>query len=143
MKDSMKLLSEGRILSKSGRIKGANNVQAFGKFIKLHNQQDDWLNYLNSSKEKVRKSAICEECGFSKSVLSQNPLIKAMLKNLELELLNKGVLRNNSLQQENLNNLDQNEFIKSYDEKLMELRDSMEMVDKMIALYQSELERLD
>ncbi|MEK4083540.1 hypothetical protein [Psychrobacillus sp. FSL K6-1415] len=130
-------------MSESGRIKGANNVKAFIEFIKLHNQQDDWLNYLNPSNEKLRRSHICEECGFSKSALRQNPLLKDMLKNLELELLQKGVLRNKSLQQEELNYPDQNEFVKSYNEKLMKLRDSIDMVDKMIALYQLELERLD
>lgn len=130
-------------MSESGRIKGANNVKAFEEFIKLHNQHDDWLNYLNLSKEKLRRSHICEECGFSKSALRQNPLLKDMLKNLELELLQKGVLRNKSLQLEELNYPDQSEFVKSYDEKLMKLRDSIDMVDKMIALYQMELERLD
>lgn len=130
-------------MTESGRIKGANNVKAFDEFIKLHNQQDDWLNYLNPSKEKIRRSHICEECGFSKSALIQNPLLKGMLKNLELELQQKGVLRNKSLQLENPIYPDQSEFIKSYDEKLMKLRDSMDMVDKMIVLYQLELERLD
>ncbi|WP_017753713.1 hypothetical protein [Calidifontibacillus oryziterrae] len=130
-------------MSESGRIKGAKNVKAFEEFIKLHNQQDDWLNYLNPSKEKLRRSHIWEECGFSKSALRQNPLLKDMLKNLELELLQKGVLRNKSLQLEDINYPDQIEFVMSYDEKLMKLKDSMDMVDKMIALYQLELERLD
>jgi hypothetical protein len=130
-------------MSESGRIKGANNVKVFDKFIRLHNQQGDWLNYLNPSKVKLRRTLICEECGFSKSALSQNPLLKEMLKNLEMELLQKGVLRNNSLQLEDLNYPDQNEFVKSYDEKLMKLRDSMYKVDKMIASYQLELERLN
>lgn len=139
----MKLLSGGHILSESGRIKGANNVKVFGEFIKLHNEQNDWLNYLNPSKEKLKRSAICEECGFSKSVLSQNPRIKDMLKNLELELLHKGVLRNNTLQVEEFSYPDQEEFVKSYDDKLIRLRDSLNMVDKMIASYKFELERLD
>lgn len=130
-------------MSESGRVKGANNVKAFDEFIKLHNQQDDWLNYLNPSKEKLSRSHICEECGFSKSALRQNPLLKDMLKNLEVELLQKGVLRNISSQLEDLNYPDQVEFVKSYDKKLMKLRDSMDMVDKMIALYQLELEKLD
>lgn len=130
-------------MSESGRIKGANNVKAFDEFIKLHYQQDDWHNYLNPSKGKLRRSQICAECGFSKSALIQNPLLKDMLKNLELKLLQKGVLRSNSFQQEALNFPDQNEFVKSYDEKLMKLRDSMDMVNKMIALYKLELERLD
>ena len=66
----------GRVLSESGRVKGANNVKAFEEFIKLHNQQDDWYKYLNPSKEKLRRTHICEECGFSKSALSQNPFLK-------------------------------------------------------------------
>ncbi|SFB20439.1 hypothetical protein SAMN04488072_109160 [Lentibacillus halodurans] len=130
-------------MSESGRIKGANNVKAFKEFIELHNQQDDWINYLNPSKVKLRRSDICEECGFSKSALRQNPLLKDMLKNLERELLQKGVLRNKCLQEEGFKYPDQDEFVKSYDEKLTRLRDSMDLVDKMIALYQSELERLD
>jgi hypothetical protein len=130
-------------MSESGRIKGANNVKAFDKFIRLHNQRDDWINYVNPGKKKLKRSLICEECGFSKSALTQNPLLKEMLKNLELELLQKGVLRNKSLQLEELNYPNQKEFIKSYDEKLMKLRDSLDMVDKMISLYQLELERLD
>lgn len=139
----MKSSSGVCVMSESGRVKGAKNIKAFEEFIKLHNQQDDWLNYLNSSKKKLRRSHICEECGFSKSALRQNPLLKDMLKNLELELLKKGMLRNKSLQQEELNYPDQNEFIKSYDEKLMNLRDSMNMVDKMITQYRLELERLN
>jgi|GEM_PF-6802323 len=130
-------------MSESGRIKGINNGKAFDEFIQLHNEQDDWHIYLNASKEKLRRTPICEECGFSKSALRQNPLIKNMLKNLELELLQKGVLKNKSLKQEDLNYPDQNEFIKSYDEKLMKLKDSMDTVNKMITLYQLELERLD
>ena len=139
----MKSSSVGRVMSESGRIKGANNVKAFEEFIKLHNQQDDWLNYLNPSKEKLRRLQICEECGFSKSALRQNPLLKDMLKNLELELLQKGVLINKSLQLEDFNYPDQKEFVKSYDGKLMKLKDSMNMVDKMITLYQLELDRLN
>lgn len=131
------------MVSESGRIKGANNVKAFDEFIKLHNQQDDWQNYLNRSKEKLIRSHICEECGFGKSALRQNPLLKDMLKNLELELLHRGVLRNKSLQQEDFHFPDQNEFVKSYDGKLMKLRERMDMVDEMIGLYQSELEKLD
>lgn len=130
-------------MSESGRIKGANNVKAFEKFIKLHNQQDDWLNYLNPSKEKLRRSVICEECGFSKSALIQNPTLKDILKNLELELMQKGVLRNKSLQLEDFNYPDQKEFVNSFDEKLMKLRENMDTIDKMIAFYQMELERLD
>lgn len=139
----MKLSSGGRVMSISGRIKGANNVKAFDEFIKLHNHQDDWFKFLNPSKEKLRRTLICEECGFSKSALRQNPLLKDMLKNLEMELLQQGVLRNKTLQLEDLNYPNKKEFVKSYDEKLMKLRDSMDMVEKMINLYELELERLD
>lgn len=130
-------------MSESGRIKGINNAKAFDEFIQLHNQQDDWHIYLNPSKEKLRRTQICEECGFSKSAFRQNPLIKDMLKNLELDLLQKGVLKNKFLKLEDLNYPGQNEFIKSYGAKLMKLKDSMDSVDKMITLYQMELERLD
>lgn len=130
-------------MSESGRVKGAINVKAFTEFINLHNLQENWLNYLNPSKKKLRRTLICEECGFSKSALRQNPLLKEMLKNLELELLQKGIIRNEYLQLEELNYPDLEQFAESYDEKLMKLRDSMDMVNKMIALYQEELERLD
>lgn len=139
----MKLLSEEQMLSKSGRIKGANNVKAFEEFIKFHNQQNDWFNYLISSKKKLRRSVICEECGFSKSVLSQNPLVKNMLKNLEKELLDKGILKNNCLQDDGIDYPDQVAFAKSYSIKLLNLKDNIIMLEKKIALYQSELEKLD
>ncbi len=130
-------------MSESGRVKGAKNVMAFDEFIKLHNEQDDWHIYLNPSKGKLRRLLICEECGFSKSALTQNPLLKEMLKNLELELIQKGVLQNKSSQPEDFDYPDQKIFVNSYVEKLTKLKKSMEKVSNMIASYQMELEKLD
>ena len=130
-------------MSESGRIKAVNNVKAFEKFIKLHTEQGDWYKYLNRSKVKLIRLKICEECGFSRSALSQNPKIKEMLNELEIDLLNKGILSKNYFLEENLIHIDKIEFVESFGEKLMKLKNDTEKVEKTIAFYQSELEKLN
>jgi hypothetical protein len=73
----------------SGRQVGEENVQTFS--IWRASKTDDDFRAMTSRGVLSRKE-ISKECGFAKSVLDQNPRIKAALKELEEDLRARGVL---------------------------------------------------
>ena len=129
-------------MAESGRVRGANNVKKFEAFIELRNQQDDWQKYITPRKDKLIRLSICEECGFGKSALRQNPSLKNMLEKLEVELFEKGLFRDKSSHEEMIDYPHQADFIHSYELNLRELKEKIENVKGVINLYQSELDKL-
>ena len=66
------------------------NLEMFRNWVSGKNAQDfSGMIYRGA----LHREAIAIECGFSKSVLLQNPKIKALLKELEDRLRTEGVLR--------------------------------------------------
>lgn len=73
----------------SGRQVAEENVQAFATW-KASKSDDDFRSLVHRGQLSRKEVAI--ECGFAKSVLDQNPRIKAALRELEDSLRERGVL---------------------------------------------------
>lgn len=73
----------------SGRQVAEENVQAFAAW-KASKSDDDFRSLVHRGQLSRKEVAI--ECGFAKSVLDQNPRIKAALRELEDTLRERGVL---------------------------------------------------
>lgn len=73
----------------SGRQVAEANVQAFVAW-KTSKSDDDFRSLVHRGQLSRKEVAI--ECGFAKSVLDQNPRIKAALRKLEDSLRERGVL---------------------------------------------------
>lgn len=126
-------------MAESGRVRGQQNVNLFMKFINIHNKADDWGNFVNSKGTKLRKDQICEECTFCKSVFVQNPMIKAKLKDLEADLRHRGILVTESSPQSNFVQFDQAIFIKYFEDKLIQFKDSADNLKNLLERYSKEL----
>ncbi len=66
------------------------NLQAFHEWVDAHDEGRDWADYVRAG--KVSRTEIARECGFARSVLLQNPAVKAALAALEARLRLEGVL---------------------------------------------------
>ena len=73
----------------SGRQVADENVKKFGVWVS--SKTDDDFRSL-ALRGVLSRTDIAAECGFAKSVLSQNPRIKESLKALEEQLRGRGVL---------------------------------------------------
>ncbi|MBW8364632.1 MAG: hypothetical protein K0M39_08760 [Rhizobium sp.] len=73
----------------SGRQIAEENVQTFNTW-RASKTDDDFR--AMASRGVLSRKEISKECGFAKSVLDQNPRIKAALKGLEEDLRARGVL---------------------------------------------------
>lgn len=129
-------------MSEGGRIKGALNVKKFEDFIGLRDRLNDWDKYMNSSMKKLSRPKISQECGFSKSVFSQNPLLIKMVNQLESELVRKGILQGGNNEIKVFEYDTQVDFISSYNQKVLSFKVQVNELTQKIAFYQSELEKL-
>ncbi|MCK2111209.1 VPA1267 family protein [Pseudomonas juntendi] len=73
----------------NGQQKGGDNLAAFRAWAQSKSD-DDFREYVYRG--QLKRSEIFAECGFARSVLAQNPTIKAELEELEAGLRKRGVL---------------------------------------------------
>ncbi|MES2281142.1 MAG: VPA1267 family protein [Pseudomonadota bacterium] len=73
----------------SGRQVAEENVQAFAAW-NASKSDDDFRSLVHRG--QLSRKEVATECGFAKSVLDQNPRIKAALRELEESLRERGVL---------------------------------------------------
>lgn len=130
-------------MSESGKVKGANNVKAFDEFVNKHNQKNDWYKYVNSTKKKINRELVCKECCFGKSALVQNPTLKSKFEDLRCNLEQKGILITKSSQQLDFGYPDQEVFIKTYEERIIQFKDNVNKIKKLIDEYSQKLELFD
>ncbi len=130
-------------MSESGKVKGTNNVKAFDEFVNQHNKQNDWHKYVNVRRNKLKRELICEECGFGKSALSQNPTLKNKFENLQRDLGQKGILITQPSQQLNFEYSDQEVFIKVYEKKINQFKEAINKFEELVNTYAHELEILE
>lgn len=74
----------------SKREVARRNVQALQDWIAAHDTAGDWTDYVRAG--RLVRSEIARECGFARSVLLQNPAVKAAVEALEARLRLEGVL---------------------------------------------------
>ena len=73
----------------SGRQLAEQNVATFAAWVA--SKTDDDLRAM-ANRGVLSRTEVAKECGFAKSVLDQNPRIKAALRELENELRHRGIL---------------------------------------------------
>lgn len=73
----------------NGQQKSAQNIEAFLSW--MASTQDDYFKQI-IYRGKLNRNEVAKGCGFSKSVLLQNPKVKELLNNLEVSLRKRGVL---------------------------------------------------
>lgn len=78
----------------NGQQKSVHNIEAFLSW--MASTQDDYFKQI-IYRGKLNRNEVAKGCGFSKSVLLQNPKVKELLNNLEESLRKRGVLPNLSV----------------------------------------------
>jgi hypothetical protein len=73
----------------SGQQLGKDNLLKFQSWIAERENANDWHDYLRG--DKLNRSEIATECGFSLSVMRQNPAVKNALEALEARLADLGI----------------------------------------------------
>lgn len=130
-------------MSSLGRSKGAYNVRSFEEFVSRHNHNNDWQAYLNSSRKNLRRELICEECGFGKSALIQNSLLKEKFEELVSDLRIRGILVSDTSQQPDFRYFEQETFIKAFEDMIKQFNSEANFLKEVITLYSQELDILD
>ena len=130
-------------MSSSGRSKGEYNVRAFEEFVSLHNHNNDWYEYLNSSRKNLRRDLICEKCGFGKSALIQNPQLKEKFEALVCDLRNRGILICGTPQQLDFSYFEQETFIKDFEGMVEQFKTEANFLKEVITLYSQELDKVE
>lgn len=74
----------------NGREIAIKNLDSFNAWICERDAANDWSDYIRAG--KLNRSDIAAECGFSLSVVRQNPSVKAALAALEERLRAAGTL---------------------------------------------------
>lgn len=74
----------------SGQQVAKQNVELIQGWIKARDEAGDWADYVRTN--QLNRTEVARECGFSKSALQQNPVIKQLLASLEERLQQSGVL---------------------------------------------------
>ncbi len=74
----------------NGKELAAANLRKFESWVVEREAALDWADYIHQ--RKLNRTEIAAECGFAKSVLQQNPRVKAALEALEGSLRTKGIL---------------------------------------------------
>ncbi|NRB38356.1 MAG: hypothetical protein HRU20_07785 [Pseudomonadales bacterium] len=75
----------------SGKQIAKENVAKFDAWIEERRITNDWAKYIRGT--QLNRSEIAQECMFATSALRQNPAVKAMLEDLEKELIKKKILK--------------------------------------------------
>jgi hypothetical protein len=65
---------------------------AFNYFVAEREQRGDWLDFITAKKKYLKRARVCESCGFPRSTLYQNKVIKRLLAALETNLQRRGIL---------------------------------------------------
>jgi len=74
----------------NGRQLAAVNLKRFESWSAERDAAGDWADYIRRG--QLNRSEVATECGFAKSVLRQNPAVKAALEALESRLRVRGAL---------------------------------------------------
>jgi len=77
------------MINQSGQQIAKENLAKFLSWIAEREAANDWHDYLRG--DKLNRSEIATECGFSLSVMRQNPAVKASLEALEARLAASGI----------------------------------------------------
>lgn len=101
----------------SGREMAANNLQRFKAWISERDAAGDWADYVRG--DKLNRSEIAVECGFSLSVVRQNPAVKETLEALEKHLRAKGILTPTKGTQNTSNIVSENSTSLAVDRRIM------------------------
>jgi hypothetical protein len=75
----------------SGQQVAARNVERLQKWIDEQETAGDWADYIRG--DKLNRTEIASECGFGRSVFSQNPAVASMLDALEARLAERKILK--------------------------------------------------
>ena len=75
--------------NQSGQQLARDNLAKFQSWIAEREVTNDWHDYLRG--DKLNRSEIAAECGFSLSVVRQNPAVKEALEALESRLTTLGL----------------------------------------------------
>ena len=75
--------------NQSGQQLARDNLAKFQSWIAEREVTNDWHDYLRG--DKLNRSEIAAECGFSLSVMRQNPAVKEALEALESRLTTLGL----------------------------------------------------
>ncbi|MBV1952066.1 MAG: hypothetical protein KUG64_07730 [Cycloclasticus sp.] len=79
----------------SGKEQGKENLSLFNNWLSERDLRDDWQNYIR--RNKLNRTEICRECGFSNNVFKKAPLgnkeICDRLFNAESMLKKKGLIK--------------------------------------------------
>lgn len=76
----------------NGQQIARENIDKLDNWLLERRISNDWFDYLRGN--KLNRTEIAKECGFSASVLRQNPTVKMMLEDAEKSLKDKGLLKN-------------------------------------------------
>lgn len=79
----------GRI---NGKSKAKENAGKFEKFIAERERLNDWNTYVHPNRRRLSRGKIVDTCGFTRSVLLQNPAVVRRLNRLEDELRERQIL---------------------------------------------------
>ncbi|MDO6442088.1 VPA1267 family protein [Marinobacter sp. 2_MG-2023] len=74
----------------SGKQIAAENITKFEAWCEERNAAGDWSDYIRRG--QLNRTEIANECGFAKSALRQNPVLKAALEHQEDTLRSEGTL---------------------------------------------------
>ena len=74
----------------NGQQLAAENLKRFESWSKEREAAGDWADYIRQG--QLNRTEVAAECGFAKSVLRQNPAVKAALEALESRLRAEGSL---------------------------------------------------
>lgn len=79
----------------NGKELGKINLSLFNNWLSDRELNSDWANYIRGN--KINRTEICRECGFSNNVFKKAPLgnkeITDRLYKVELELKEKGIIK--------------------------------------------------
>jgi hypothetical protein len=129
-------------MSESGRVKGKVNVRRFDEFVCHHSRENDWQKYVKKNRETIDKELICRECGFGKSAIIQNLTLKDRFENLIQELMKNGILKNQPSQEVKFGYVEQEIFIKTFDQKVADFNNSVDKLRRIIVSYSQEIDML-
>lgn len=74
----------------NGKALAAANIAKFEVWASERHTAGDWADYMRQG--QLNRTEVAAECGFAKSVLRQNPAVKAALEALEARLRAEGTL---------------------------------------------------
>lgn len=74
----------------NGQQLAAENLKRFESWSQEREAAGDWADYIRQG--QLNRTEVAAECGFAKSVLRQNPAVKAALEALEACLRARGTL---------------------------------------------------